>query len=460
MKKVSEQLIDWGVRPKGPYFGEAKDVAIKLFNEGYHESAVKAPVLPHPPQMLYYSTPSKYEDFLPVENELEEKNKLGVTKAMDEIMKVPTVTAGAIMPDACPAGTIPVGAVVETKDALHPGYHSADVCCSMALSVLSEDIDQKAVLDMLQGVTPFGYPIISCRDRVIRLEESFVNHFELNPFLHDLGKTAIQSFGTQGDGNHFYYVGRRSSDGRVCIVSHHGSRNFGARVFKVGLRRAKKKLNLLTDEINLEHAWLNINDDEGRAYWQALDVVREWTKRNHFDLHQYVINQMGLTTYDRYWNPHNFVFRKGDSFFHAKGATPSYTGHSGDDSGRTLIPLNMDEPILITKHSNNDKALGFAPHGAGRNLSRTQFLRDIYSGEKPKSDMRTWCGREDPSEFPQAYKNADKMIGYIEQFDLAEIDDFIDPYGSIMAGDVDYYAPWRVKKREKDAERLKTESNN
>lgn len=25
---------------------------------------------------------------------------------------------------------------------------------------------------------------------------------------------------------------------------------------------------------------------------------------------------------NRYWNEHNFVFRDGDLFFHAKGATP------------------------------------------------------------------------------------------------------------------------------------------
>ena len=65
-------------------------------------------------------------------------------------MRVPTIVAGAVMPDACPSGaapgTIPVGGVVAAKDAIHPGMHSADICCSMAVSVFG-DIDPTAVLD-------------------------------------------------------------------------------------------------------------------------------------------------------------------------------------------------------------------------------------------------------------------------------------------------------------------------
>ena len=67
-----------------------------------------------------------------------------VERHMAELMRVPTIVAGAVMPDACPAGaapgTIPVGGVVAAKDAIHPGMHSADICCSMAVSVLG-DID-------------------------------------------------------------------------------------------------------------------------------------------------------------------------------------------------------------------------------------------------------------------------------------------------------------------------------
>ena len=60
---------------------------------------------------------------------------------MTELMRTPKIIAGAVMPDACPAGpkgTIPVGGIA-VSEAIHPGMHSADICCSMAISVYPRD---------------------------------------------------------------------------------------------------------------------------------------------------------------------------------------------------------------------------------------------------------------------------------------------------------------------------------
>ena len=62
------------------------------------------------------------------------------------------------MPDACPAGppgTIPVGGVVATKNAIHPGMHSADICCSVMLTDFGKT-NPKTVLDIAQKTTHFG----------------------------------------------------------------------------------------------------------------------------------------------------------------------------------------------------------------------------------------------------------------------------------------------------------------
>ena len=65
--------------------------------------------------------------------EHEEANVKAVFTAMDQLMRTPTLVAGAVMPDACPTGdaTIPVGGVVVAENAIHPGFHSADICCSV-----------------------------------------------------------------------------------------------------------------------------------------------------------------------------------------------------------------------------------------------------------------------------------------------------------------------------------------
>jgi len=106
----------------------------------------------------------------------------------------------------------------------------------------------------------------------------------------------------------------------------------------------------------------------------------------------------------------------------------------------------MAEPILITRHADNADALGFAPHGAGRNMSRTAYLRE-NTPQPPKGiDFRFWCGKPDPSEFPGAYKPSASVIPVIEGERLAEIVDRVLPLGSIMAGDWESDAPWRNKK--------------
>ena len=87
----------------------------------------------------------------------EAANVEAVARSMAELMRTPVVRAGAIMPDACPAGppgTIPVGGVV-ASEAIHPGMHSADICCSMAISVFP-GVAPAALLDAVQAVTHFG----------------------------------------------------------------------------------------------------------------------------------------------------------------------------------------------------------------------------------------------------------------------------------------------------------------
>jgi tRNA-splicing ligase RtcB (3'-phosphate/5'-hydroxy nucleic acid ligase) len=113
----------------------------------------------------------------------------------------------------------------------------------------------------------------------------------------------------------------------------------------------------------------------------------------------------------------------------------------------------MAEPILVSRGLDNPQGLGFAPHGAGRNLSRTAYLKKI--GQRPHAqvvaeetkglDVRWFCGAPDVSELPMAYKNAASLRQQIAQFQLCTIVDVIVPLGSIMAGDWQANAPWRKK---------------
>jgi RNA-splicing ligase RtcB len=462
MKITGKTLIEWGYRP-GPWFAAAIAEAEKARSSGADEAAIRAIVERFAPPPAPAAVALRrhgdlaYRLNIRAEDASEVENVASVEKHMRELMRTPTIVAGAVMPDACPAGqapgTIPVGGVIAAKDALHPGMHSADICCSMAVSVLG-DVDPTAVIDAGMKLSHFGgggRPY----SHDMRVPDALMAEFAGNRFLAMTTDAAGKHFGTQGDGNHFFFVGRIASTGEIALVTHHGSRKPGALLYKAGMETAERHRRQLSPETPAHNAWIPAETDEGRDYWAALQLVRTWTKKNHFAIHDAVARHLAAKVKDRFWNEHNFVFRKSDGlFYHAKGATPAWAGFAADSSGLTLIPLNMAQPILIARGLNADNGLGFAPHGAGRNLSRSAYMRrhagkteeQMVAEQTQGIDARFFCGIPDVSELPGAYKDAAAVRLQIDEYGLAEVVDTIEPIGCIMAGDWQRDAPWRRKK--------------
>jgi tRNA-splicing ligase RtcB len=454
---TGKDLQSWGFKP-GKWFKDAIVAANEMEAAGASRDFIfEAMQARQPVETLLRTNGIPFNVFLEPENDIERDNLKAVIGHMDELMRVPTIVAGAVMPDACPAGgqpgTIPVGGAVAAEDAIHPGFHSSDVCCSVAMTVLKRRDDPKRILDAVQAVTHFGP---GGRDQILGQPPSEIaGLLSYNRFMKDLADYALYHFGTQGDGNHFAYVGHLRSTGQTVIVTHHGSRGLGAQLYKRGMQAAQRHTAIVAPRIPRHQAWLKASSDDGRAYWDALQAVRVWTRESHYAIHNAAARMLGNAVEDRFWNEHNFVFRRDDGlYYHGKGATPSWSGFSPDDDGRTLIPLNMSEPILIARHRDHKATLGFAPHGAGRNSSRTQHMRDnpdalgeeLAALQASGLDIRSYCGVPDLSELPSAYKNAAAVRAQIDKFGLAEIIDEVVPYGSIMAGDWERDAPWRKKK--------------
>ena len=365
------------------------------------------------------------------------ENKRQVVETINNLSYLPTIEYAAVMPDACSAGAICVGGVVATKNSIHPAFHSADVCCSMFLTELG-NADPKEVLDIAEMVTHFGP---TKRDSSVEMPDYLVDMIESNPLTKDLLHLAKRDFATQGDGNHFLFVGTRKSTGNVCIVTHHGSRGFGAKLFKKGVNIAHEfAKNIAPKGMNKSYAWIPTETQEGRDYWEALQIVREWTYQNHKAIHDMVFENGNFVFKDQFWNEHNFVFKRGDLYYHAKGATPGWK----DTYDLTLVPMNMAEPILITRGTEVENGIGFLPHGAGRNMSRTMFNKRFPNPELPEGiDIRSYSGKLDTSELPQAYKSASEVKAQMLKYNLAEVVDEVLPYGSIMAGEIE--KPWENK---------------
>jgi RNA-splicing ligase RtcB len=457
---TGKTLIGWGYEP-GAWFAAAISAAEAARRSGADEAAIRAIVDKLAPAAAPAMVPGRrgtipYHLNIEAMDAEDAGNIAAVEEHMVELMRTPTIVAGAVMPDACPSGsapgTIPVGGVVAARNAIHPGMHSADICCSMALTMLG-DARPADVLDAGMKLSHFGgggRP----RGAQVRPPADILQAFEANEFLRPHVSAAIEHFATQGDGNHFFYVGRVASTGAVALVTHHGSRKPGAMLYKSGMAAAEKATGGLSPATPRHNAWIAADSREGEAYWEALQIIRAWTKANHFAIHDRVTEALGLKRVDRFWNEHNFVFRRSDGlFYHAKGATPAWADFAPDSSGLTLIPLNMAQPILIARGLDAPHGLGFAPHGAGRNFSRSAYMRrhagktqaQMVAEQTAGIDARFFCGIPDVSELPGASKDAATVRRQIVNYGLAEIVDSIEPYGCIMAGDWQRDAPWRKK---------------
>lgn len=399
-----------------------------------------------PPCVALHATPALFDLFITADSADEQSQIDQLIAGFSALMRTPTMIEGALMPDACeagPKGTIPVGGVAIADRAIHPGMHSADICCSMSVSVI-DGVEPADLMDALQAVTHFGPG--GRDDGRFALPDDLRAKMLANPYLchPKIMAAAATHLGTAGDGNHFQSVGIMGD--HVALTSHHGSRGVGAMLFKKGMAVAEGFRRRLSPDTLPVNAWIPFETDEGRAYWEALQITRDWTKLNHRAIHDAAIDALGGKVVDRFWNEHNFVFQNGDQFIHAKGATPVDPALSPDSDPRRIIPLNLSEPILIVQAGSNS----FAPHGAGRHLSRTKY-RALVADKTENTllqaaqgiDLRFFSGVPDITELPAAYKPAAKIIDAMTRFDLGRITDRILPFGTIMAGDWERNAPWR-----------------
>lgn len=478
----SEDLIAAGYEP-GPAFKVlfkkiAEYETRGITDKKYALKLLKRDHAPPPPKAVMREKAAPFSEAILAETKEEKANVAKVRTKMTELLKAPIIARGAIMPDACPAGmgqaVIPVGGAIAVQNAIIPSAHSADICCSMFATFYEERSSVAKELDALTSSTRFG-PGHRHLDDLVHdpvLDENVWS----NRFLYGMRDRAHAHIADQGDGNHFAYLGEMTVTPEMLamlrltrhdklaaslaakkyrvLVTHHGSRSLGAHVYKRGQAVALKYVARKGQHIPPAAAWLDAKSPEGKDYWEALQYVSRWTKANHRAIHRRFIERIGGTAVAEVGNEHNFVWERGDMYFHGKGATPAWK----DSDGRPqlgLIPLNMAEPILMVLGANQEEFLSFAPHGAGRNMSRTALKKQFrdeasrrHAIEKGTDgiDVRWFCGKPDLSETPVAYKNAESVKSQITHFGLAEVIGEINPLGCIMAGDVP--KPWLSREKE------------
>ncbi len=266
--------------------------------------------------------------------------------------------------------------------------------------------------------------------------------FNITPFLKNLHEKAWGQLGTSGGGNHFVEWGiidfaerdeiLNIDKGRyVALLTHSGSRGFGATVAAHYTKLAKEICKLPKEAANL--AYLDLNKAEGQEYWIAMNLAGDYASACHEIIHKKLTKAIGAKVLAKVENHHNFAWKEtvGDQqvIVHRKGATPAGKGIMG------IIPGSMTAPGFLVRGKGETAAINSASHGAGRLMSRTKAIQNIS-----RSDMKTILkdygvtligGGLD--EAPMAYKNIHNVMA--AQTDLIDVVAKFEPKMVRMADD-------------------------
>jgi tRNA-splicing ligase RtcB (3'-phosphate/5'-hydroxy nucleic acid ligase) len=315
---------------------------------------------------------------------------------MQMAMKLPISVKGALMPDAHVGYGLPIGGVLATYNAVIPYGVGMDIGCRMCLSVFpfsSKKIDgeRNRIKNIIMNETRFG--LAEFND----LEENEIverKEFSEIKFLKQLQGKFARQLGTSGHGNHFVdvgYVEIKEHSPQVnlepgeyfAVLSHSGSRNFGAEVCKHYTRIAKDKLGLSGEAAKL--AWLDLDSEEGQEYWAAMQLAGEYSHTNHRIIHQRLARAFGEKPLAIIENHHNFAWKEkladGEELvIHRKGATPAGSGDTG------IIPGTMASPAYIVSGKGDEDSLRSAAHGAGRLMSRN-LAKKTYTENQLKKHL-------------------------------------------------------------------------
>lgn len=351
-------------------------------------------------------------------------------RQMNNAMKLPVAVDGALMPDAHPGYGLPIGGVLAAWNAVLPYGVGMDIGCRMCLSVYPADpaiidTDRDRLKKILVNETRFGRAVFQDVGDHELFERS---EFREIPFLKSLKSTFVEQLGTSGHGNHFVDIGMFelkvnhplldiSAGNYLAVLSHSGSRNFGAEVCRHYTRIAGDKLGLKGEAGRL--AWLELGWEEGAEYWQAMELAGEYSRANHHFLHRRLAKALALQPLLTIENHHNFAWKEKmagghEMIIHRKGATPAAAGDVG------IIPGTMASPAYIVSGKGNDSSLRSAAHGAGRLMSRTKAMAGFTHEELSKylAQMKVELIGGGPDEAPWVYKDIHRVMA--AQQDLVE----------------------------------------
>ncbi|GAA4709612.1 RtcB family protein [Nocardioides conyzicola] len=340
----------------------------------------------------------------------------------------------ALMPDAHLGLGATVGSVIPTLGAIMPAAVGVDIGCGM-IAVRTQytrdqlPADRRPLREAIERAIPVSAGAsnrtVSREHTRERLEQltGLAERTRFEPGAY-AGRWELQ-LGTLGSGNHFIEVSVDELD-RVWLFLHSGSRGVGNRI-------AQKHIRVARDLC--EKWWITLPDRdlaylaEGTPeFWSYIGEMR-WAQTyallNRDEMMDRVVRQFAewvgsdVERHEEINCHHNYTeqerhFGK-DVWLSRKGAINAEAGRPG------LIPGSMGTASYVVSGLGNALSLNSAPHGAGREYSRSRARR-TFTREQLREAMVGIEYRDTDAfidEIPAAYKDIDQVMA--DAADLVEV---------------------------------------
>ncbi|WP_026543901.1 RtcB family protein [Arthrobacter sp. 35/47] len=331
----------------------------------------------------------------------------------------------ASMPDAHLGKGAAVGSVIPTVGAIIPAAVGVDIGCGM-IAVRTQfsvgDLDglnRRTLRQAIERAIPLsaGHSnkrvLPSAEARVERLDgEAASAGFDPASY----SRQWMLQLGSLGSGNHFIEVSLDENDG-VWLFLHSGSRGVGNRIAQRHIRVAldlcdRRGITLPDNDL----AYLSEDDEEFWSYIRELRWAQDFALLNREEMMDRVLDCVaqwtGVTVeeQERINCHHNYTAQEQhygkQVWLSRKGAIDASTGRPG------LIPGSMGTASYVVEGLGYAPSLNSAPHGAGREYSRSAARR-TFTRDELRRAMRGIEYRDTDAfidEIPAAYKDIDVVM--------------------------------------------------